>query len=173
MKTKFVKIAKTKNGIPALWESLKVSEDGLIRATLITRTDASIKNALYVKTYDQKQGLVPIRVNDFLIKAYQEKDGTIGISILKVLNIKIEEITVKLGLVARCEAGQDTWEIDEDFKDQIEKFKNVVLTIKEKLKLENHNKVYSPLSKRNESWVEIPKVEITELAVIHEGRQRK
>lgn len=72
--TKTIKIARTKTGVPCLWESSTNFAD-LRRATVVYNSDASYKKALFMKKESEKQALVPILSGDYISKAFEDKNG--------------------------------------------------------------------------------------------------
>ena len=72
--TKTIKIARTKTGVPCLWESSTDFAD-LRRATVVYNSDASHKKALFMKKNSEKQALVPIAAGDYISKAFEDKNG--------------------------------------------------------------------------------------------------
>lgn len=82
---KTVKVARTRNGVPCLWESLIDFED-LKRATIIWGKDGKPKKAVYLNEYRDKQALVPIEVGDFISKAFEDAHG-IALSVFLVVSI--------------------------------------------------------------------------------------
>jgi hypothetical protein len=72
--TKEIKIARTKTGIPCLWESSTDFED-LRRATVVYNSDGTHKNAVFLKKDSKKQALVPISVGDLVTKVFEDKNG--------------------------------------------------------------------------------------------------
>jgi hypothetical protein len=81
-----IKIARTKTGIPALWESYSEFDNNLIRSTIIVNADGKIKNSVFVKNRKNKQALVPIEAGDCIIKAFRDNIG-IAISVLVINEI--------------------------------------------------------------------------------------
>jgi hypothetical protein len=72
--TKTIKIARTRTGVPCLWESATDFSD-LRRATVVYNADSSHKKALYMKKNSEKQALVPISAGDYISKAFEDKNG--------------------------------------------------------------------------------------------------
>ena len=71
---KEIKIARTRTGVPCLWESSTNFED-LRRATVVYNADGTHKTAVFVKKESEKQALVPISVGDLVSKVFQDKNG--------------------------------------------------------------------------------------------------
>ena len=82
---KIIKIARTRTGVPCLWESL-VSFDDLQRSTAILDKNGNPKKALYLNETREKQALVPIEVGDYVSKSFFDRHG-IAISLFKVMEI--------------------------------------------------------------------------------------
>ena len=82
---KTVKIARTRGGIPCLWESL-VNFDDLKRSTVILDRDGNAKNAVFLNADREKQALVPILPGDYISKSFQDKHG-IAISLFRIEDI--------------------------------------------------------------------------------------
>lgn len=74
LNTKTIKVARTRTGVPCLWESATDFSD-LRRATVIYNSDFSYKSAIYLKKDSEKQALVPISVGDYISKAFADKNG--------------------------------------------------------------------------------------------------
>lgn len=72
--TKTIKIARTRTGVPCLWESSTDFTD-LRRATVVYNADGTHKKALFVKKNSEKQALVPISAGDYISKAFEDKHG--------------------------------------------------------------------------------------------------
>lgn len=153
MKTKIIKIAKTRNSIPALWESIKAGENGLIRSTIICTIKGILKNAVFINKNNEKQALVPIKVGDLIIKAYKEGDDKIGVSVLRIVNIDLEKSTAKVELILRKEPNEDSFPSSNYFfiyndistliaqainKVENPSLENILSKLSEKIKLEKH-----------------------------------
>lgn len=82
---KTIKIARTRTGVPCLWESLMTFSD-LRRSTVILDKDGKFKNAVFLNEDREKQALVPIVVGDFISKSFEDQHG-IALSLFKVLEI--------------------------------------------------------------------------------------
>ena len=83
--TKSIKIARTRTGVPCLWESSTNFAD-LRRATVVYNPDGSHKKAVFLKKDSEKQALVPISIGDMISKVFQDKNGY-AISVFKVHEI--------------------------------------------------------------------------------------
>jgi hypothetical protein len=85
IKQKKVRIARTRNGIPCLWESL-TNFSNLRRATAIFGKDRKPKKAVFINYEKEKQALVPIHVGDYISKAFEDQNG-VALSIFRVESI--------------------------------------------------------------------------------------
>lgn len=82
---KTIKIARTRYGIPCLWESLMTFSD-LRRSTVILDKDGKSKTAVFINEEREKQALVPIVAGDYISKSFEDQHG-IALSLFKVLEI--------------------------------------------------------------------------------------
>lgn len=82
---KTIKIARTRTGVPCLWESSTDFSD-LRRATVVYNSDGSHKTALFKKDNSQKQALVPVSAGDYISKAFEDKNGY-ALSVFRVHEI--------------------------------------------------------------------------------------
>jgi hypothetical protein len=82
---KIIKIARTRTGIPCLWESLMTFSD-LSRSTVILDAKGNPKPAVFLNEEREKQALVPITEGDYICKSFEDKNG-VAISIFKILSI--------------------------------------------------------------------------------------
>ena len=83
--TKTIKIARTRTGVPCLWESLMSFAD-LKRSTVILDEKGKAKIAVFLNAEKEKQALVPITEGDFISKSFEDKNG-VALSLFKVLEI--------------------------------------------------------------------------------------
>ena len=83
--SKSIKIARTRTGVPCLWESSTDFSD-LRRATVVYNTDGTYKKALYIKRNSEKQAWVPISPGDLITKVFRDKNGY-AISVFSVYEI--------------------------------------------------------------------------------------
>jgi len=83
--TKTIKIARTRTGVPCLWESLMSFSD-LKRSTVILDEKGKAKIAVFLNAEKEKQALVPISEGDYISKSFEDKNG-IALSLFKVLEI--------------------------------------------------------------------------------------
>ena len=82
---KTIKIARTRSGVPCLWESLMNFSD-LKRSTIILDNNGNAKTAVFLNAEREKQALVPIKEGDFISKSFEDKNG-VALSLFKVLEI--------------------------------------------------------------------------------------
>lgn len=82
---KTIKIARTKTGIPCLWESLMEFSD-LRRSTVVLDSKGNPKPAVFLNKEREKQALVPISDGDYICKSFEDQHG-VAISIFKILSI--------------------------------------------------------------------------------------
>jgi len=82
---KTIKIARTRTGVPCLWESL-VNFADLKRSTVILCKNGQAKNAVFLNEDREKQALVPIETGDFISKSFQDQHG-IALSLFQILEI--------------------------------------------------------------------------------------
>jgi len=82
---KIIKVARTKSGVPCLWESLMSFTD-LKRSTIIVNKDGNPKPAFFINPDREKQALVPIAVGDRICKCFEDKNG-IAISVFQIEEI--------------------------------------------------------------------------------------
>lgn len=82
---KIIKIARTRTGVPCLWESLMTFTD-LKRSTVVLDSNGNPKSAVYLNEEREKQALVPISDGDYICKSFEDQHG-IAISIFKILSI--------------------------------------------------------------------------------------
>jgi len=82
---KTIKIARTRSGVPCLWESL-ISFPDLKRSTVILDKDGNEKSAVFLNEDRDKQALVPIIAGDYVSKCFQDQHG-VAISLFKIIEI--------------------------------------------------------------------------------------
>lgn len=91
---KKIKIARTRTGIPCLWESTMSFAD-LRRATAILDSDGGAKGAVYLNREKEKQALVPIKIGDQISKAFEDKHG-VALSVFQIIDISSMENTATI-----------------------------------------------------------------------------
>jgi hypothetical protein len=82
---KTIKIARTRSGVPCLWESLMNFAD-LKRSTVILDEKGNSKVAVFLNEEREKQALVPVVVGDYISKSFADKNG-VAISLFKIVDI--------------------------------------------------------------------------------------
>jgi len=82
---KRIKIARSKSGIPCLWESYTEFDD-LKRAIVIISKDGDIKNSVFKRQFGSKQSLVPIDEGDYVVKIFIDNKGK-SVSVLEIKKI--------------------------------------------------------------------------------------
>lgn len=118
VKEKKIKIARTRNGVPCLWESLMSFSD-LRRATVIYGKDKEAKNAVFVNQEREKQALVPIQVGDFISKAFEDRHG-VALSVFRIDEISPMENIATITPVYRKSSLISEYTIDKDYKEMVE-----------------------------------------------------
>lgn len=117
VKDKKIKIARSRKGIPCLWESLTTFED-LKRATVIFSADKKPKDSLFYNAEAIKQALVPIKVGDYVSKAFQDKYG-VALSVFKVTEISSMDNTATMVPVYRKSSQITEWTNPEEYSEMI------------------------------------------------------
>jgi len=117
IKEKKIKIARTRNGVPCLWESLMVFSD-LRRATVIFGKDKESKPAVFINEEKEKQALVPIQPGDYISKAFEDKHG-IALSVFKIDEISSLENTATITPVYRKSSLISEYIVDPPYKDMV------------------------------------------------------
>ena len=118
VKEKKVKIARTRNGIPCLWESYIVFAD-LRRATAIFGKDRKSKTAVYVNKEKDKQALIPVQEGDFISKAFEDKNG-VALSVFKIESISSMDNSAIIVPVYRKSSLVSEYAVDELYKEMVE-----------------------------------------------------
>jgi hypothetical protein len=136
IKEKKIKIARTRNGVPCLWESLMSFSD-LKRATVIYGKDKETKNAVFVNQDREKQALVPIQTGDYISKAFEDKHG-VALSVFRIDEISPMENSATITPVYRKSSLISEYVIDKDYRMMVEE------TI---AKLENNKVIAVPSAK--------------------------
>jgi len=114
IKEKKIKIARTRNGTPCLWESLMSFSD-LKRATVIYGKNKVAKNAVFVNQERDKQALVPIQIGDYISKAFEDKHG-IALSVFRIDEISSMENTAIVTPVFRKSSLVQEHLVDTEFE---------------------------------------------------------
>lgn len=137
---KKIKIARTRSGVPCLWESTMKFAD-LRRATAILGNAGVAKAAVFVNKEKEKQALVPIQPGDFISKAFEDKHG-VALSVFKIVEISPMENTATIVPVYRKSSLISEYTIPSEFKGMV----TTCMT-----KLENPTNVISFLSQTAET----------------------
>jgi hypothetical protein len=136
IKHKKIKIARSRSGVPCLWESLTVFDD-LVRSTIIYNSKKEPKSAFYINEGRDKQALVPITVGDYISKAFEDKYG-IAISVFKITDISSMDNTATIIPIFRKSSQLQSWYNPDDLNGMIEttmkklKSKSVIAVKQEK-----------------------------------------
>jgi len=114
---KRIKIARTRTGVPCLWESTMKFAD-LRRATVILDKNGKSKAAVFLNIDKEKQALVPIQQNDYIAKAFEDKHG-IALSVFKVTEISSMENTAVITPVYRKSSLITEYEVPVEYSHMI------------------------------------------------------
>ena len=101
-----IKIARTKGGIPCLWESYS-EFDSLIRTTIISDSSGTIKDCVFIRDQKNKQALVPIKPGDNIIKVFKDTVG-IAVSVLAIQDISSQKNEALIYPIFRKESLEET-----------------------------------------------------------------
>jgi hypothetical protein len=111
--SKKIKIARTRSGVPCLWESTMKFED-LRRATAILDSKGNAKPAVFLNKEKEKQALVPIEIGDYISKAFEDKHG-VALSVFEVVDISSMENTATINPVYRKSSLIQEWEVPTEY----------------------------------------------------------
>lgn len=114
VKEKKIKIARTRKGIPCLWESIMEFPD-LKRATVIFNNIKEVKNAIFLNSNREKQALVPIQEGDYISKVYSDKNG-IALSIFQIVEISSMENVASIIPVFRKSSLIQEYVVDKNYE---------------------------------------------------------
>jgi hypothetical protein len=114
---KKIKIARTRSGVPCLWESLTVFED-LKRATIILGREGKPKRAYYYNEGREKQALVGIGIGDYIVKCFEDQYG-ISISIFEINEISHMENSATIFPVYRKSSQIHTTDYPSEYTNMI------------------------------------------------------
>lgn len=117
IKDKKIKIARTRNGVPCLWESLMTFAD-LRRATVIYGKDMKPKNAVFMNEEREKQALVPIQEGDYISKAFEDKHG-VALSVFRIDEISSMENSATIVPVYRKSSLISEYVIDPTYSNMV------------------------------------------------------
>jgi len=115
---KKIKIARTRSGVPCLWESTMKFAD-LRRATAILGNTGKAKAAVFVNKEKEKQALVPIQPGDYISKAFEDKHG-VALSVFKIVEISPMENTATIVPVYRKSSLIAEYTIPAEYKEMVE-----------------------------------------------------
>ena len=115
---KKIKIARTRSGVPCLWESTMKFAD-LRRATIIIGDLGKAKPAVFINKEKEKQALVPIQAGDFISKAFEDKHG-VALSVFKIIDVSPMENTATIIPVYRKSSLIAEYTIPSNYKEMVE-----------------------------------------------------
>lgn len=115
---KKIKIARTRSGVPCLWESLTTFED-LKRATIILSPEGKPKRAYYYNEGREKQALVGIGTGDYMVKCFEDQHG-VAISVFRVEEISPMDNTATIFPVYRKSSLIGSTEYPGEYSNMIE-----------------------------------------------------
>jgi hypothetical protein len=115
---KKIKIARTRSGVPCLWESTMKFAD-LRRATAILGNLGGAKAAVFVNKEKEKQALIPIQPGDYISKAFEDKHG-VALSVFKIVDISPMENTATIVPVYRKSSLISEYTIPSEYKEMVE-----------------------------------------------------
>jgi hypothetical protein len=115
---KKIKIARTRSGVPCLWESLTKFED-LKRATIILSAEGKPKRAYYYNEEREKQALVGIGAGDYMVKCFEDCHG-VAISVFRVEEISHMDNTATIYPVYRKSSLINTTEYPGEYSNMID-----------------------------------------------------
>jgi hypothetical protein len=130
---KKIKIARTRSGVPCLWESTMKFAD-LRRATAILSESGEAKPAVFVNAEKEKQALVPIQQGDLISKAFEDKHG-VALSVFKIVDISPMENTATIVPVYRKSSLITEYTVPAEYK-------NIVTSCMDKLEKPTHVLAY-------------------------------
>jgi hypothetical protein len=114
---KKIKIARTRSGVPCLWESTMKFAD-LRRATAILDRIGKSKAAVFLNAEKEKQALVPIQVDDHIAKIFEDKHG-LALSIFKIIEISPMENTASIVPVYRKSSLISEYTVPDEYQPMI------------------------------------------------------
>ena len=115
---KKIKIARTRSGVPCLWESTMKFAD-LRRATAILGNAGNAKAAVFINKEKEKQALIPIQSGDYISKAFEDKHG-VALSVFKIVEISPMENTATIVPVYRKSSLISEYIIPTEYKEMVE-----------------------------------------------------
>jgi len=114
---KKIKIARTRTGVPCLWESNMKFAD-LRRATVIFNKDGGAKAAVFLNPEKEKQALVPIKEGDYISKAFEDKHG-VALSVFKVVTVSSQDNSADILPVYRKSSLISEYVVPAEYKEMI------------------------------------------------------
>lgn len=130
---KIIKFARTKNGIPSLWESLRRFPT-MERITCIFDPNGDQLEPIFQKI-GSNSSLVPIKENYLILKLFYDKDGC-GISLFRINSIDCYSNDSEVELIKRKANDITDWAYNssaEQLSDEVSsKIDSVINTILEK-----------------------------------------
>lgn len=114
---KKIKIARTRSGVPCLWESNMKFAD-LRRATVIFSKEGEGKQAVFVNAEKEKQALVPIKEGDFISKAFEDKHG-VALSVFKIVDVSSQDNTATILPVYRKSSLISEYEVPKEYNNMV------------------------------------------------------
>lgn len=118
IKEKKIKIARTRNGVPCLWESVMTFSD-LRRSTVIYGKDKNLKYAIFADQDREKQALIPIEAGDYISKAFEDKHG-IALSVFRIDEISPMDNSAIITPVYRKSSLISDYNVDVEYQKMVE-----------------------------------------------------
>jgi hypothetical protein len=119
---KKIKIARTRSGVPCLWESTMKFAD-LKRSTAIFSSVGESKPAVYINKEKEKQALVPIEVGDYITKAFEDKHG-VALSVFRIIDVSPMENAAAIVPVYRKSSLIQEYAVPNEFVHMIDQCVN-------------------------------------------------
>jgi cytolysin (calcineurin-like family phosphatase) len=119
MEKKSIRVNRTNNGTPSLWENYREFENVKRSVTVFDNNGDRLEH-IFTK-YDNS-ALVPIREGYYILKIFSDMDGK-GITLLKVNEVDRYSNNCVVSVVKRMIPGTNTWvdyiEIEDDVFNKI------------------------------------------------------
>lgn len=115
---KKIKIARTRTGVPCLWESNMKFAD-LRRATVIFNSNGDAKAAVFLNPEKEKQALVPIKEGDYISKAFEDKHG-VALSVFKIVTVSSQDNSADILPVYRKSSLIAEYTIPTEYKQMVD-----------------------------------------------------
>jgi hypothetical protein len=119
MEQKSIRINRTNNGTPSLWESYREFES--VKRSVNVFNEFGERLECIFSKYDNSC-LVPIREGYYILKIFSDMDGK-GVTLLKVIEIDRYSNNCVVDVVKRMTPGTNTWsdyiEIEENVFNKI------------------------------------------------------